>query len=95
MPAHYGYVRRTEGADGDHVDVYVGGNPEHPRAFIVDQFDPKTDRFDEHRLSSALTEEQAMAIYDAGFGRVWPEPPKSRQRIQRGGFGLWLRNGDH
>ena len=24
LPAHYGFVRRTEGADGDQVDVYVG-----------------------------------------------------------------------
>ena len=26
MPSHYGFVRRTEGADGDQVDVYVGPN---------------------------------------------------------------------
>ena len=33
MPASYGYVRRTEGADGDQVDVYVGPEPESDQVF--------------------------------------------------------------
>ena len=37
MPAHYGYVKRTVGADGDHVDVYIGDNPASDTVFIVDQ----------------------------------------------------------
>ena len=27
MPAHYGYIKRTEGADGEQVDVYIGETP--------------------------------------------------------------------
>lgn len=49
MPAAYGYFKRTEGADGDHVDVYVGDAPESDKVFIVDQVDEKTGAFDEHK----------------------------------------------
>lgn len=31
MPADYGYFRRTEGADGDHVDFYMGPGQHEPR----------------------------------------------------------------
>lgn len=33
----YGYIRGTHGTDGDHVDVYVGPNPDAPVAYIIDQ----------------------------------------------------------
>src|SRR5690606_5788935 len=28
MKSHYGYIKKSKGADGDHVDVFVGPNPE-------------------------------------------------------------------
>lgn len=46
---HYGYIKRTEGADGEAVDVLVGPNPSSDKAFIVDQVDPATGKFDEHK----------------------------------------------
>ena len=49
MADHYGYIKRTEGADADHVDVFVGPNPESERIFVVDQVDPDTKKFDEHK----------------------------------------------
>lgn len=68
MPAHYGYVRRTEGADGDHLDVYVGDNPESDKVFVVDQVDAKTGKFDEHKaIIGTNSLEEAKALYDAGF----------------------------
>lgn len=33
----YGYIRGTRGTDGDHVDVYIGPNPDATHAFVVDQ----------------------------------------------------------
>lgn len=33
----YGYVRKTEGTDGDHVDVYVGPHADAENAYVVDQ----------------------------------------------------------
>ena len=49
MPAAYGYIKGTVGADKDHVDTYVGDNLHSKRAFVVDQRDADTGKFDEHK----------------------------------------------
>ncbi len=49
MPAHYGYVKGTEGRDGDHVDVFIGDNPQSDRVYVIDQVDPQSGEFDEHK----------------------------------------------
>lgn len=47
----YGYIRRTKGTDGDHVDVYVGPNSESERVFIVNQMKkPSFKEFDEQKV---------------------------------------------
>lgn len=33
----YGYLRRTEGADGDHVDVFTGPNMDAPFVYVIHQ----------------------------------------------------------
>jgi hypothetical protein len=66
--AHYGRVKGTLAADGEHVDVYVGPNPTSNRVFVVDQYDPKTGKFDETKsVLGADSQEEAQAIYDKGF----------------------------
>lgn len=37
MHYDYGYLRQTEGTDGDHVDVYVGPNTKSEKVFVIDQ----------------------------------------------------------
>ncbi|MGE0751881.1 MAG: strawberry notch-like NTP hydrolase domain-containing protein [Variibacter sp.] len=64
----YGYIKRTEGADGDHVDVYVGPHPQSPHVFVFDQVDPDTRKFDEHKLViGARNQDEARAIYEHAF----------------------------
>jgi hypothetical protein len=68
MPAHYGYVKGTMGADGDQVDVYVGDKPASTHVFVVDQKDPATGAFDEHKAMLGFdTRAEALAAYDGGF----------------------------
>lgn len=96
MPAPYGYIRRTEGADGDQVDVYVGPNPAAPTAFVIDQVNLKNRRFDEHKvILGADSEAQALAIYDAGFsdGRG-PERRRAVTQLPMDEFKAWLKAGD-
>lgn len=98
MPAHYGYFRRTEGADGDHVDVYIGEDPDSDRAFIVDQFDPKTGKLDEHKtVLGVRSAEEALAIYDAGFSDG-SGPARRRNmgptEMSVDEFKAWLSEGD-
>ncbi len=68
LPADYGYVKRSTGKDGDHVDVYIGRNPASDRVFVVDQMDVKTGKFDEHKaVLAADTLDEAVALYTGSF----------------------------
>lgn len=68
MPADYGYIKRTTGADGDHVDAYVGPDHSSPIAFIINQRDHRTHRFDEHKIILGVrSEHAARELYCAGF----------------------------
>lgn len=49
MPVHYGYIRNTEGADGDHVDVSLGDHHDAEHVHVIDQIDPDSRKFDEHK----------------------------------------------
>ena len=37
LKSHYGYFKRTQGKDGDQIDVFIGENPESRFVFVVDQ----------------------------------------------------------
>ena len=37
MTFDYGYIRRTEGVDGDHVDCYIGPDEDAPNVYVVHQ----------------------------------------------------------
>ncbi len=68
LPAHYGYVRRTEGADGDHVDAYIGPHEDSELVFVVDQQDPQSKKFDEHKvIFGCLSMLQAKELYVSAF----------------------------
>jgi hypothetical protein len=71
MPAHYGYIKRTEGADGDHVDVFIGPKPDHPVAWVINQKNPD-GTFDEHKVMLGFTTgPEAKAAYLASFSDGW------------------------
>lgn len=96
LPAHYGYVRRTVGADGDAVDVYIGPAKSASHVYVVDQIDPATGRFDEHKcVLGCHTEMEARQLYHAGFSdgsgaqRIGAVAAMSVQQ-----FKSWLRFGD-
>jgi hypothetical protein len=68
MPADYGYFLGTKGRDKDHVDVSIGPNPTTPEVYVVDQVDPKTGQFDEHKTFVGFeSKAQAEAAYDSSF----------------------------
>jgi len=71
MPCHYGYFRRTEGSDGDQVDVFVGGREKSELAFIVDQCDA-SGKFDEHKVLIGFDNEaEALEAYHAAYADNW------------------------
>lgn len=99
MPAHYGYIKRTEGADGDHVDVYLGPHAhraeEHP-VFVVDQQHADSGRFDEHKVMLGFRDAaHAASVYDRAFSDG--QGPKRRRAVHdvdHDVFNRWLRHGD-
>lgn len=65
MHADYGYIRLTEGTDGDHVDVYVGPDEDAAEVYIIDQMKkPDFDKFDEQKcMLGFASAEEAKALY--------------------------------
>ncbi len=96
LPCHYGYIQRTEGADGDAVDVYVAADPTEGPIVIVDQVDAFTGEFDEHKLLIGWRHTiDALLAYEACFsdGLGW----KRRGAISvltPDGLRAWLKVGD-
>lgn len=71
MGAHYGYLSRTEGADGDHLDVFIGSMPESEAIFVVDQVQPG-GVFNEHKaVIGAINEDEAREIYLSCYQDGW------------------------
>ncbi|NRA62094.1 MAG: hypothetical protein HRU25_14585, partial [Psychrobium sp.] len=90
MNHHYGYIKGTE---GDHVDVFIGDNPNSNEVFIIDQIDPKTKKFDEHKVMIGFNSiEDAENAYLSNYAKDWQgignitESPISD-------FKDWLKNG--
>ena len=66
----YGYIRGTVGVDKDHLDCYVGPSPESGLAFIINQNDPVTGKFDEQKVMLGFdTAEEAKAAYLKQYDR--------------------------
>lgn len=94
MRHHYGYIKRTEGADGDHVDVFIGPHPESDLVFVIDQIRPDTGRFDEHKVVlGARTRDEAKQIYLSNYQHGW-RGLGAISEMDLEPFKDWLANGD-
>lgn len=68
MPAHYGYIKGTKGADGDHVDLTIGDKGDNGRFWIINQTTPDGKTFDEHKVFTGVdSAEEATALYKQSF----------------------------
>jgi hypothetical protein len=67
-PSYYS----PKGSDKDHVDVFINGNGDSGKVYIVDQIDPETMRFDEHKIIlGVLSEDEARQTYLANYEPGW------------------------
>ncbi len=93
MSDHYGYIKRTTGADNEQIDTYVGRNPESEQVFIVDQIDQKTGGFDEHKVMMGFnSQEEAIQAYSSNFDKGWKVGPV--RAMNKDEFKTWLKGGD-
>lgn len=90
MANHYGYIRRTEGADGEPVDVFVGDNIESDRVFIIDQGNPD-GTFDEHKVMIGFdSEQEAVEAYKSNYDDGWTVGPVTA--LPMDAFKEWLKS---
>jgi hypothetical protein len=96
LPYHYGYIKRTLGADGDHVDVFVGPHLKSPHVFAIDQHRLHDRGFDEHKIMLGFASKaQARKAYIAAFSDG--NGAKRIGHIEHmtiDAFKNWLRSGD-
>lgn len=67
----YGYIRGTEGVDGDHIDVFLGPDMNSDMVYVVDQVN--TDgSFDEHKVMMGFSSlEDARSAYLSNYEEGW------------------------
>lgn len=97
MPAHYGEIIGSKGADGDPIDVYIGPKPEGDKVFVVDQANADTGKFDEHKVMLGFdSQHEAQAAYDAAFSDGKGVLRRSKvTETTKEGLRQWLEKGDH
>lgn len=72
MNNDYGYIRGTEGMDGDHIDVFLSDNPAEGNVYVVDQLDVNTGKFDEHKVMYGFGSiQEATDAYLANYSPGW------------------------
>lgn len=94
MHHHYGYIKRTTGADGDHVDFFLGDELTSDQVFIVNQIDQGTGSFDEHKVMLGFPDKDAahdayLSNYEAGWNGA-----ESIHQLHIDDFKEWLVSGD-
>lgn len=93
MSNHYGYIKGTKGADQEHIDTYVGENPDSDQVFVVDQIDQASGGFDEHKVMLGFdSQEAAVAAYQSNFNKGWKTGPVKRMTMDE--FKTWIKTGD-
>lgn len=94
LACDYGDIRGTESVDGDPVDIYLSDHPEKGAVFVIDQIDPKTKKFDEHKVMYGFdsvedAKKTYLACYQAGWGGLgWITP------VTKAEFRKWIDSSD-
>ena len=80
MQNTYGYIRGTEGVDGDHIDVFLSDDIDGwngRKAFVVDQYN-EDGSFDEHKIMLGFNEAaDAETAYFANYDKDWAKKHKT------------------
>lgn len=90
LACDYGDIRGTESVDGDPVDIYLSDHPEKGAVFVIDQIDPKTKKFDEHKVMYGFdsiedAKKAYLACYQKGWGGLgWITP------VTKAEFRKWI-----
>lgn len=91
MQNDYGYIRGTEGVDGDHIDVFLSDTPEVGDVFVVDQVKPD-GTFDEHKVMYGFgSEAEARQAYLSNYSPGW-KGLGAITRVSKEEFKKWVNS---
>ena len=90
----YGYIRGTEGVDGDHIDVFLAEDIDKwdgKYVFVVDQYNPD-GTFDEHKVMLGFNStEEARSAYLSNYEKGWENGRRIVvARIKTDDFQKWV-----
>lgn len=84
-----------KGSDGQDMDIFVGAHPTSPHIFVLNQHDPATGQYDEHKVLAGFTDPiSAMHAYvnsftDKAAGRIGGMVAMTPEQ-----FKVWLDTAD-
>lgn len=94
----YGYILGKIGVDGDHIDMFINDAADldtfDGNVYVVDQVNPETGEFDEHKVMYGYpSEEAATEAYLANYSRGWKGLGKVTS-VPKATFDKWLESSD-
>lgn len=94
----YGYILGKIGVDGDHIDMFINDAADldtfDGNVYVVDQVNPETGEFDEHKvLYGYPSEEAATKAYLANYSKGWKGLGKVTA-VPKATFDKWLESSD-
>lgn len=94
MVHDYGYIKGTVDNDDDHVDIFMGPDVDSDFVVVINQVDPATGKFDEHKVMLGFTNEaDAVEGYLANYDEGWQGMDHASCCTIRQ-FKWWLEFGD-
>lgn len=94
----YGYILGKIGVDGDHIDMFINDAADldsfDGNVYVVDQVNPETGEFDEHKVMYGYpSEEAATEAYLANYSKGWKGLGKVIA-VSKATFDKWLESSD-
>ena len=94
----YGYILGKIGVDGDHIDMFINDATDldtfDGNVYVVDQVNPETGEFDEHKVMYGYPDEAAATkAYLSNYSKGWKGLGKVTS-VHKATFDKWLESSD-
>lgn len=94
----YGYILGKIGVDGDHIDMFINDAADldnfNGNVVVIDQVNPKTGEFDEHKVMYGYPDEAAaITAYAKNYSPGWKGLGKVTS-VPKATFDKWLESSD-
>lgn len=94
----YGYILGKIGVDGDHIDMFINDSADldtfDGNVYVVDQVNPETGEFDEHKVMYGYPDEAAATkAYLSNYSKGWKGLGKVTS-VPKVTFDKWLESSD-